>query len=40
MNIKGKRFVVFLDIMGFKERVARNSADDLYKELTAFNRDI
>ena len=32
--------MVFLDIMGFKERVARNSADDLYKELTAFNRDI
>ena len=32
--------MVFLDIMGFKERVARNSADDHYKELTAFNRDI
>lgn len=40
MDVKSNRFVVFLDIMGFKERVARNSADDLYKELTAFNRDI
>lgn len=35
-----KRFVVFLDIMGFKERVARNTQESLYKELTAFNRDI
>lgn len=35
-----KRFVVFLDIMGFKERVARSTQDSLYKELTAFNRDI
>lgn len=34
------RFVVFLDIMGFKERVARNTQDSLYKELTEFNRDI
>ena len=29
-----KRFVVFLDIMGFKERVARNTQESLYKELT------
>lgn len=35
-----KRFVVFLDIMGFKERVARNTQDSLYEELTDFNRDI
>lgn len=34
------RFVVFLDIMGFKERVARNTQDSLYKELTDFNKDI
>lgn len=40
MDVRGNRFVVFLDIMGFKERVARNSADALYQELTAFNRDI
>lgn len=35
-----KRFVVFLDIMGFKDRVARNTPENLYKELTAFNKDI
>lgn len=35
-----KRFVVFLDIMGFKDRVARSSAETLYSELTDFNRDI
>ena len=35
-----QRFVVFLDIMGFKERVARNSTEDLYTELTDFNKDI
>lgn len=35
-----KRFVVFLDIMGFKDRVARNTQESLYKELTEFNRDI
>lgn len=40
MEVKNNRFVVFLDIMGFKDRVARNSADELYKELTDFNRDI
>lgn len=40
MDIKNNRYVVFLDIMGFKDRVARNSADELYKELTDFNRDI
>lgn len=35
-----RRFVVFLDIMGFKDRVARSSAETLYSELTDFNRDI
>lgn len=40
MEILNNRFVVFLDIMGFKDRVARNSANDLYKELTDFNKDI
>lgn len=35
-----ERFVIFLDIMGFKERVARSSAEDLYTELTEFNLDI
>ena len=32
-----ERFVVFLDIMGFKDRVARSNAEDLYRELTEFN---
>ncbi|MBD5321839.1 MAG: hypothetical protein HDS01_03590 [Bacteroides sp.] len=35
-----KRFVVFLDIMGFKDRVARSSPENLYSELTEFNKDI
>lgn len=35
-----KRFVVFLDIMGFKDRVARNTPENLYAELTEFNKDI
>lgn len=35
-----KRFVVFLDIMGFKDRVARSTPGNLYSELTDFNRDI
>lgn len=35
-----QRFVVFLDIMGFKDRVARNTPEKLYSELTEFNRDI
>ncbi|MDE5842672.1 MAG: hypothetical protein K2H35_02915 [Muribaculaceae bacterium] len=34
------RFVVFLDIMGFKDRVARSTPENLYAELTDFNRDI
>lgn len=34
------RFVVFLDIMGFKDRVARTSHADLLAQLTGFNADI
>ena len=34
------RYVVFLDIMGFKERVARNTHAKLCKELSEFNRQI
>ena len=31
-----ERFVVFLDIMGFKDRVARNTHDDVLRQLEAF----
>lgn len=34
------RFVAFLDIMGFKERVARTNHNKLLTQLTKFNRDI
>lgn len=34
------RYVVFLDIMGFKDRVARTGHDRLLSLLTKFNRDI
>lgn len=34
------RFVAFLDIMGFKDRVARNSHARLLTQLTDFNKDI
>ena len=34
------RFVVFLDIMGFKDRVARNSVEELYEDLSNFNQSI
>lgn len=34
------RFVIFLDIMGFKDRVARSTPETLYSELTDFNKDI
>lgn len=40
-NTQGKEiFVVFLDIMGFKDRVARTGFDKLYEELLDFNCDI
>jgi len=38
--IQRDRFVAFLDIMGFKERVARTSAAKLYNELSEFYNDI
>ncbi len=34
------RFVVFLDIMGFKDRVARTSHNKLLAQLTDFNKSI
>lgn len=34
------RFVAFLDIMGFKERVARTNHNKLLVQLTKFNKDI
>lgn len=34
------RFVAFLDIMGFKERVARTNHNKLLAQLTHFNKDI
>lgn len=34
------RFVVFLDIMGFKDRVARTSHNKLLAQLTDFNKNI
>lgn len=34
------RFVAFLDIMGFKERVARTNHSRLREQLTDFNKDI
>lgn len=35
---KGNRFVLFLDIMGFKERIARRGQDVILKELTELQR--
>lgn len=35
-----EQFVVFLDILGFKERVFRNSHNDIEKELRELNEDI
>lgn len=35
-----ERFVAFLDIMGFKDRVARTNHTSLLAQLTAFNKDI
>lgn len=34
------RFVAFLDIMGFKDRVARNNHDEILKELETFQSNI
>ena len=35
-----ERFVAFLDIMGFKDRVARNDHNDVLKELEVFQSNI
>lgn len=39
-NFTKDRFVAFLDIMGFKDRVARNEHDDVLKELEIFQSNI
>ena len=39
-NNKNERFVVFLDIMGFKDRVARTPMEKLYEQLVDFNTEI
>lgn len=39
-EITTERFVVFLDIMGFKDRVARTEHNILLSQLTHFNKDI
>lgn len=39
-HITTKRFVAFLDIMGFKDRVARNEHDEILKELEVFQSNI
>ena len=33
-----KRFVAFLDILGFKDSVMRNSHEDIYSKLTSINK--
>jgi len=38
-NVTDKRFVCFLDIMGFKDMVMRNSHDKIYKMLEDFSKD-
>ena len=39
-NNTADRYVVFLDIMGFKDRVARTGHDELLSLLNKFNNDI
>jgi len=39
-KITAERFVVFLDIMGFKDRVGRTNHEDLKQLLSDFNNDI
>lgn len=39
-NKTAERFVAFLDIMGFKDRVARSDHNDLLNQLSEFNKDI
>ena len=38
--VSANRYVVFLDIMGFKDRVARNKHADLLEQLSKFNDEI
>lgn len=38
-NVTDKRFVCFLDIMGFKDLVMRNSHEKIYKMLDEFSKD-
>lgn len=38
-NVTDKRYVCFLDIMGFKDMVMRNSHDKIYKMLEDFSKD-
>ena len=39
-HFTSNRFVAFLDIMGFKDRVARNDHDEILKELEVFQSNI
>lgn len=39
-NFTKERFVAFLDIMGFKDRVARNNHSEILKELEIFQSNI
>ena len=36
-KVKTKRYVAFLDILGFKDYVLRHSIDDVYKRLQILN---
>lgn len=39
-DVTAHRYVIFLDIMGFKDRVARNEHKDVFEQLSSLNRDI
>lgn len=40
INVTQERYIVFLDIMGFKDRVARTEHNKLLEELNMFNSNI
>lgn len=40
LSITTERYIVFLDIMGFKDRVARTKHEDLFSMLNDFNQKI
>ena len=40
LSITTERYIVFLDIMGFKDRVARTKHEDLLSMLNDFNQSI